>query len=229
MKAYYEHAGITIYHADCREILPQLEADVLITDPPYGVEFRGKVNRHLKHNDGYASAIRDDSEFIRIVVVPAIEASLQLVKRAAVFTGIKNLFAYPKPVDMGAFFVQYGGGVCPWGFSSLHPVCYYGKDPYLERGLGSRPNSWLVSEIAQPNGHPCPKPIGWMRRLVNRVSWEDERILDPFMGSGTTLEAAKILGRSAIGIELDERYCEIATKRLSQEVFQFTGDGVSSK
>jgi len=101
----------------------------------------------------------------------------------------------------------------------MHPILYYGKDPFLQDGKGGRPNS-LRDE--QPNreviDHPCPKPIKWMRWAVSRASREGETILDPFMGSGTTLRAAKDLGRKAIGIELSERYCEIAVRRLQQSV-----------
>jgi site-specific DNA-methyltransferase (adenine-specific) len=74
------------------------------------------------------------------------------------------------------------------------------------------------AETSEKNGHPCPKPLGLMRWLVARVSKPNETVLDPFMGSGTTLLAAKDMGHRAIGIEIEERYCEIAAKRLSQEV-----------
>ena len=69
--------------------------------------------------------------------------------------------------------------------------------------------------------HPSPKPLVFMKWLINRLSEKKQIILDPFMGSGTTLVAAKELGRKAIGIEIEERYCEIAAKRLSQQVFDF--------
>lgn len=185
MKPYYQDALVTIYHGNCREVLPLLSGiQAVITDPPYGVKFTGKATKDTKRNDGYAAAIGDDEQFIVTVVVPAVIMALSISERGAVFTGIRSLFLYPKPVDMGGFFVESGGGVGPWGFTSYHPVCYYGKDPFLQRRMGSRPNSWLVCETAKPNGHPCPKPIGWMRRLVQRCSWENETVLDPFMGSG---------------------------------------------
>jgi site-specific DNA-methyltransferase (adenine-specific) len=74
--------------------------------------------------------------------------------------------------------------------------------------------------VSQPekNGHPCPKPLKAWRRLLNNISQPEQTVLDPFMGSGTTLRTAKDLGRKAIGIEIEERYCEIAAKRLAQDV-----------
>ena len=127
------------------------------------------------------------------------------------------LWAYPEPEALGCIFTPNGAGRCSWGFQCVHPVLFYGKDPFLADGKGSRPNSWRTE---QPNlehfEHPCPKPEGWMRWAVNRASRISETILDPFMGSGTTLVAAKRLGRKAIGIEIEECYCEIAAKRLSQ-------------
>ena len=219
MKPYYEHEGIAIYHGDCRDILPSLpKVDLVLTDPPYGVGFTGKVTRNVRHSDGYANTIGDDVQFIDDVVIPVIQNCLAMCPREAIFCGNRMLWHYPPARDIGCFYVQFGGRVGPWGFGSVNLVLFYGTDPFLERGLGSRPNSWMSSEIAERNGHPCPKPLGWMRKLVVRASFEDELILDPFMGSGTTLRAAKDLGRKAIGIEIEERYCEIAAKRMAQSV-----------
>ena len=89
--------------------------------------------------------------------------------------------------------------------------------------MGGRPSVIQSNAVSERNGHPCPKPVEWMLWLVKWVSLEDETILDPFMGSGTTLVAAKQLGRRAIGIEIEERYCEIAANRLRQEVLEFAG------
>lgn len=207
--------GVTCILGDCREVIPTLpRVDAVVTDPPYGVEFKGKVNKDVKHEDGYAFAIKDDEQFICDVVVPVVQCALDKSERGAVFTGVRNLWKYPPPVDLGDFFVEYGGGVGRWGFSSVNPILYYGKDPFLQKGLGSRPNSWLVTEKAQANGHPCPKPTGWMLKVVTRVSWKGETILDPFMGSGTTGVAAVKLGRKFIGIEIEPKYFDIACRRI---------------
>ena len=81
------------------------------------------------------------------------------------------------------------------------------------------------TEQPEKNGHPCPKPINAWKSIMCNSSLEGHTILDPFMGSGTTLRAAKDLGRKAIGIEIDEKYCEIAAKRMAQEVFCFHTEG----
>ena len=230
MKPYYEHAGITIYHGDCRDILPELEpVDLVLTDPPYGVglvtktsDYRGSKN----YDNGkslLASVLYDDSaDTIRPLIKSAIPLALALSDRAVIFPGTKMMFEYPVPAAIGAVFTPNGAGRSPWGFQCSHPILYYGKDPYLQDGKGSRPNGFRTE---QPNmekiDHPCPKPIAWMKWSIRRASRGGETVLDPFMGSGTTLVAAKDLGRRAIGIEIEERYCEIAAKRLSQEVLPF--------
>jgi DNA modification methylase len=129
------------------------------------------------------------------------------------------LFAYPEPASVGVVWTPAGGGRTAWGFQCSHPILYYGKDPYLVDGKGGRPNGFKDDQPGREQlDHPCPKPLAWMRWAVNRASRPSETILDPFMGSGTTLRAAKDLGRRAIGIDLEERYCEIAATRMGQEV-----------
>lgn len=227
MKPYYEQGGITIYHGDCREILPTLEpVDALITDPPYGVDLVTKTSDYRdsaafdKGESLKASVLyQDDPDHVRRLIGDVIPAALLISKRALVFCGARLMWAYPEPRAIGCVFTMAGAGRSPWGFQCMHPVLFYGKDPYLEDGLGSRPNSMKDD---QPNrehfDHPCPKPLHWMRWAVARASRDGETILDPFMGSGTTLRAAKDLGRKAIGIEIEEKYCEIAANRLRQEV-----------
>jgi hypothetical protein len=150
--------------------------------------------------------------------VEVVESWLRPEGRAVVTPGVKNRERYPRPTHLGAIFYPSGAGMGPWGFTCWQPIHFYGPDPYLEDGKGSRPDSFSTTEAAEQNGHPCPKPIGTMKWLVERVSRPGETILDPFMGSGTTLRAAKDLGRKAIGIEIEEKYCEIAAERLGQEV-----------
>ena len=103
-----------------------------------------------------------------------------------------------------------------WGFSCSQPILFYGKDPYLEHGQGSRANSLgqTYPNDANATGHPCAKPLPQMMWLVNRASWRDEIVLDPFMGSGTTGVACANLGRKFIGIEIEPKYFDIACERI---------------
>jgi site-specific DNA-methyltransferase (adenine-specific) len=230
MTPYYEQDGITIYHGDCRDVLPTLEpVDVLLTDPPYGIglvtktsDFRGSDRFDNGASLQASTLYDDDPDAIRALIADVIPAALSLSKRGMVFCGPAMLWAYPEPRAVGCVFNANGAGRSPWGFQCMHPVLYYGKDPFLEDGKGGRPNS-LKDE--QPNrekiDHPCPKPIHWMRWAVARSSREGETILDPFAGSGTTLVASKALGRKAIGIEREERYCDLAIRRLQQSVMVF--------
>ena len=137
--------------------------------------------------------------------------------------GVANMWRYPAPKWTLCFASGAGTGSGPWGFTSWQPVLAYGTDPYLSAGLGRRPDTKLTSEGASVDGgiHPCPKPHKLMRWIVARGTTESgQTILDPFMGSGTTLRAAKDLNRKSIGIEIEERYCEIAAKRMSQLVMK---------
>jgi site-specific DNA-methyltransferase (adenine-specific) len=227
MKPYYEHGGITIYHGDCREVLPTLApVDLVLTDPPYGIGLTKKTSdyRDSEFFDNGESMMAtvlydDDPEMVRALISEIMPIVLARSDRAVVFSGQNMLWAYPEPRAIGCVFTMAGAGRCSWGFQCMHPILFYGSDPYLVDGKGGRPNS-LKDD--QPNrekwDHPCPKPLAWMKWAVSRASREGEMVLDPFMGSGTTLRAAKDLGRKAIGIEIEEKYCEIAAQRLSQEV-----------
>jgi site-specific DNA-methyltransferase (adenine-specific) len=218
MKPYYEHAGITIYHGDCREILPQVNADCCITDPPYGVSLGVKANNQRFDRLQY-TAIVDSPELVEMIARDIVPVLRERCLRVVFTPGVRNMFKYPKPDHVGSFYYPAASGCNPWGFSCWQPIFFYGKDPY--GGKGSKPDSFQSTESAEHNGHPCPKPIGQMKWLVARASLESETVVDPFCGSGTTLVACKDLARKAIGIECEEKYCEIAAKRLSQEVFDF--------
>jgi site-specific DNA-methyltransferase (adenine-specific) len=218
---YYADDWVTIYHGNCLEPIDDLTANTLVTDPPYGIGLsrRARYSR-IPERVSYLSHT-DTPEFVLSAVIPLVTALVARCERAAVTPGKAMMFAYPEPTHVGAFYFPAGAERSAWGFNCWQPVFFYGKDPYLARGLGGRPDS---VEIVQPGrgdtgDHPCPKTIEQMRWLVNRVSVDaGDIILDPFMGSGTTLRAAKDLGRHAIGIEIEERYCEIAAKRMAQEV-----------
>ena len=125
---------------------------------------------------------------------------------------------YPTPTHIGAIYYPAGAGCNVWGFTCWQPIFYYGKDPY--GGNGSRPDSFLSTEASEKNGHPCPKPIGQMKKIVDRTSLVNEIILDPFMGSGTTGVACVKAGRRFVGIEIDPGYFDIACERIRKAYAQ---------
>ncbi len=211
-------SGITIYHGDARDIAPQLIGwNVLLTDPPYGVDGgRGGQARGTTGKAKYQGEWPDTPAYIEEVVVNLLAQLLPAAERAAVTPGVRCLFLYPPPADMGVFFSPASASFSPWGIQTCHPILYYGKD--FRAGRAPLPNGRAVNEAAEKNGHPCPKPIRAWKWLTEKVSRDGDVLLDPFMGSGTTLRAAKDLGRPAIGIEIEERYCAIARDRLRQEV-----------
>ena len=215
---YYDHGGITIYNADSREVIEALLTGyVLLTDPVYGINGgKGGDARDYKKGDYKKEGWEDSEEYVKTVCVPIIEAALAKAVRGAVTPGIRCLQMYPRPADMGCLWTPASCTHGPWGFTTMQPILYYGKD--YRAGKGALPSGKSVTERSEKNGHPCPKPISAWSWLLGKVSQEGETVVDPFMGSGTTLRAAKDLGRKAIGIEINEEYCEIAAKRMSQEV-----------
>jgi site-specific DNA-methyltransferase (adenine-specific) len=214
MRPYYEdtEAGITIYHADCRTILPTLEAgsvDLVLTDFPYG---NGTVY------GGFVDSAENLNDLIN-AVLPEVR---RLANVALISCGVMNMPLFPAPTWVLSWHWEACRTSSAWGFANWAPILAYGPDPYLARGLGRRPDSFrYIANVGTDgtNGHPCPKPISlWRRLLVRGSPATGEMILDPLMGSGTTLRAAKDLGRRCIGVEIEEKYCEIAARRLSQQV-----------
>lgn len=201
MKPYYEHAGITIYHGDCREILPQLPpVDLVLTDPPYGI---GKDYGNNSDNQF------DGSWF---------PLAKERAAGVAFTPGIINMFLYPKPSWVLCWFKPGAVSRTRYGFNSWEPILIYDLPPSTREPDVIRIEVGIQNEVGD---HPTPKPLKLFSRLLDRFTEAHSIIADPFMGSGTTLRAAKDLGRKAIGIEIHEPYCEIAAKRLQQEVFDF--------
>lgn len=229
MKPYYEHAGITIYHGDCRDVLPQIEkSNLVLTDPPYGVGFN--------YGNGYKDSHSGYGEFLRTW----LELAESLTDRCAVFQSARNVTWWSAWFGQRAYrliaipklFAQWNVGsdvqwstdyVLYWrpGEESAGPKQSDAKEHAPEH----TPRDFFVSSdvcrVGMRPDHPCPRPMDAMRFLVDTLSQTGQLIVDPFMGSGTTVKAAKDLGRRAIGIEIEEKYCEIAAKRLSQEVLNF--------
>jgi len=242
MKPYYEQDGITIYHGDCRDVLPMLGREsvtLLWTDPPYGHgNHDGDFNARLNAHRGLADQpIANDSP-----------EAMRAVLNAMLLLAVPVLRA-----DCCCCCCCGGGGGGPrptfaWvadrmdrdGLTFFHSVIWDKNNP----GLGWRFRrqhemvmvahrtggklSWADDDIAVANvqalgpprdrQHPNEKPLDLPARFVVWTTRPGDLVLDPFMGSGTTLRAAKDLGRRAIGIEIEERYCEIAARRLDQGV-----------
>ena len=245
MKPYYDKAGITIYHGNALEILPHVsEFDILLTDPPYssGGMFRGDrmeqtttkyvTTGTLRARPEFAGDNRDQRAYLAWCGL-WLSAALQRAKTGAhclVFTDWRQL-----PITTDA--VQIGGwvwrGIATWwkpgirmqrsGFSASAEYVVWGTcGPWKRDNAHSPQNVLKHSPVGHGKRHIAEKPISLMNDLV-KFAPPNGTILDPFMGSGTTIRSAKDLGRRAIGIEIEERYCEMAANRLGQEVLDFGG------
>lgn len=189
----------TLYHGDSFQIVQQLMGiNAVVTDPPYGVGI------------DYGS-FHDTPEYIQATVIPIVEACRSRFGRVVVTSGNRCAWLYPPPDDVGVWFNPAGTGFGKWGFNLAHLILYYGKDPKPKTSGSSV--TGLVDR-ADKVSHPCPKPVPFMRWLVNKASLPDEIVLDPFMGSGATGEACMQTGRKFVGIELDDRYFDIACERI---------------
>lgn len=198
IKPYYEEENIKIYCGDCLEIMPEIgeRVNLILTDPPYNVGF-----------DEWDSFEDTDKLF-----------SLFEGKEILIIPGIANIFKYPEPKWIIAW-VKAGSTRrnITGGFNHWEPVFYYGERKIMVDMI------YLPDCVnhSQGNIHPCPKPLKLFKWLLSSLSFCDDLILDPFMGSGTTLVAAKELRRKAVGIDIERKYCDIAIQRLRQEVISF--------
>lgn len=220
MSIYYQDDYVTLYLGDCLEQTTWLEADVLVTDPPYG----------MAYTDRQGITIAGDEN------LDARNKSLSMWgnKPALVF----GTWKIEKPAQTKQVLVwdKWGGGgtvglsTSPWAYS--HEEIYVlgewakttpggrareGGNPSKVSGVLRVPN-YNTQSANKPN-HPTPKPTGLMEMLIAKTQGT---IADPFAGSGATLIAAKNIGRKVIGVELEEKYCELIAKRLSQDTFDFS-------
>ncbi len=213
--------GQRLILGDCREVLPTLgRFDAVVTDPPYGVGYQGSKTKHGKNGHAY-NRFNDTPDQIAQICVPAIRMAVEMSRSVAMTPGRSCAWLYDPPRAMGAIFYPSGANTGPWGFCCSQPIFYYGKDPYLAFGMGCRPDGFSTTEAVDRSiKHPCPKPLGVMLWLVARASLPCETVLDPFMGSGTTLVACQRLGRQGTGIEIDPDYFAAACKRVDEEARQ---------
>jgi DNA modification methylase len=214
---YYEHDGVTIYHGDCREILPVLTADLLLTDPPYGIGADSAMSRRGGEQYGRAAAPKKQYASTNWDASPParwlLEMAISRCKHAILFGG--NYFDLGPARCVLVWDKQNGDNAfadCELAWTNLD------KPVRIKRHMW---NGMLRANQEARFEHPTQKPLDVIKWAINQAPADCGVILDPFMGSGTTLRAAKDLGRKAIGIDREERYCEIAAKRLSQEVLAF--------
>lgn len=221
MKPYYDDGTCRIYHGDCREIDAWLDADVLVTDPPYGMSYQSNQRKgpKLDRVAGDADTATRDAAialwgtqrpalvFGRWSVTPPDGERLRLIWWKEGNPGMGDLSIPWGPAHEDIHLLGVGWDRVTAGVKRQGSVI---TTTGVRGGASGDENK---------TGHPTPKPEGLMTHLILRCP--SGVIADPFMGSGTTLVAAKALGRKAIGVELDERFCEIAAKRMGQEVLDF--------
>ncbi|MCP4948872.1 MAG: site-specific DNA-methyltransferase [Aestuariibacter sp.] len=213
MKPYYQAGGQTIYHGDCREVLPLLDSvDLVLTDPPYGMKwdvdstrFSGgadsSVHRRGEGRSEHSPIIGDDKPFNPLPWLEFPKVILFGCNHFARSLPIGTTLVWIKRFDQ-AFGSFLSDAEMAW-MKGGHGV-------YCFRDVS-------MTATSKTRKHPAQKPVPLFKWCIEKAKGKG-LILDPFMGSGTTLRAAKDLGREAIGIELEERYCEIAANRLRQEV-----------
>lgn len=207
IQPYYQKDGITIYCADCMDVLPQIDGvDLVVTDPPYGMSFvsgHRAVQYRPIHGDD-----RLDVDAINEIVCRASRA-------AYVFCRWDNLPDMPKPKSVLAWIKNSHsmGDLKHEHGRQWEACCFYpGEMHEFKRRIGDV----LRADRTGKMHHPTEKPVNLIEQIISCNVCDS--VLDPYMGSGTTLVAAKLCGKRAVGIEIDEKYCEVAVKRLSQGV-----------
>ena len=207
MKPYYDDGTVTIYHGDCRDVLPTLTpVDLVLTDPPYGLgdKWTGGSKWVLHHGQ---------MQWDQMTVDGVVEHLTDAGRHVIVWGG--NYYPLP-PARCWLLWDKkqndnFTSGQAEMAWTNLdRPVRTFRMSQVEAYGAGK--------------SHPTEKPLQLMTWCVAMVRDDTiATVLDPFMGSGTTLRAAKDLGHKAIGVELDERYCEIAARRMAQEVLDLGG------
>jgi site-specific DNA-methyltransferase (adenine-specific) len=215
---YYSDALVTIYHGDCREMLPNLGGDLaIVSDPPYGMNYNTD-NRRFTGRAWPSDRVRNR---------PRVEGDREpfdpsplIGFPSCVLWGV-NHFAQRVPVGTWLIWLKKSAARYGSFLSDAEVVWMKGG-----HGIYARELQWEGLHRAEERGehlHPTQKPVAIMRWCIEVGAKNELPIADPYMGSGTTLRAAKNIGRRAIGIEIEERYCEIAAERCRQEVLDLGG------
>jgi site-specific DNA-methyltransferase (adenine-specific) len=214
-KPYYQDELVTLYHGNCLEVPEWLTADVLVTDPPYGIDY----NSGSRRENLAPSILNDKDTKYRDDALKAWGSS-----RPALMFGTWRI---QRPADTKALLVWDTKGALGMGdlripWKPAHQEIYVLGDGPWCGSRGSDVISVAPVQSTAKNGrtHPHEKPLRLMDELISKTVGV---IADPFAGSGSTLVSATRFGRKAVGVELDERYCELIVKRLAQQAFDFEG------
>lgn len=225
---YYQDEAVTLWLGDCLSVLPTLPpgcADLIVTDPPYGQNYE---SNHRAETFGPIAGDTDTT-----VAVAGIRAALvALRKKRHVYVFGRYDFAGLPLTDPAELIwdkaIQSAGDLTsPWGVQHeyIQFMTYVPSAANRDGGMGrlaARLRRGSILRHQRPNSgqvrHPTEKPVPLLRELIESSSCIGETVLDPFAGVGSTLVAARLEGRKAIGIELEERYCEVAARRLQQSV-----------
>lgn len=224
MRPYYgPHNGITIYHGDCREILPAMSSvRLVVTDPPYvfGIASTAQESKAGGWGDLMNSSVWYESWLSEAKRLTENEQGAAWVFNSWRSFPVLARASYGVRWPVESLLVWDKDWIGPGGQKGLRPsyelAALFAQPDFslANRGL---PDIWRSKWSSQkPNGHPAEKPVPLLARIIRESG--GGRVLDPFVGSGSTLIAAKQEGYEAIGIEIEERYCEIAATRLAQEV-----------
>ena len=240
MKPYHQDDAVTIYHGDNLEILSSMEkgsCEISITSPPYNLirEWtRGGPASNMKsHSDKQAEWYKDSMPEPEYQIWQKnIVKELLRVCKGSIFYNHKIRYAWKRrgeiyhpldwlrefPIWCEIIWDRCGGQGGNWPrYMVADERIYMIQKPTKWNGAPGMTNIWRINP-EKNSEHPCPFPIELVNRCLMPTTDKDDIVIDPFMGSGTTLRAAKDLGRKAIGIELEEKYCEIAARRMAQEV-----------
>lgn len=234
MTPYYEQDGITIYHGDCLDVLAELDVpiDAVVTDPPYasgarteaGKSTSGAMLRGARFADSPIDLDQMTTTGFTWLMRAVAYRCYNMLPPGGSFLSFIDWRQWPNLVAALETCNMRVQGMVVWdkghfglgnGFRSQHElICHAskGSPDIYDKGCGNV----LASSRVAPVDHPSPKPVGLVARLIEVVTPVGGLVLDPFMGSGTTLNAASDIGRRSIGIESNEAYCEVAAKRLAQ-------------
>lgn len=221
---YYTDDLVTLYHGDCRDVPMPDSVDLLLTDPPYGMNWQatGKTAQGAIAGDGARQGVRLVRQMLaEVSSALAPDAHLLMFchweswpdfyDALSPYVSLRNALIWHKATG--------GMGNVKTNYLRDYEVVLYGargKRPILGEGAYSNVLSGF-SRVTGGREHPTEKPGALLQHLIRRHCPDGLMVFDPFAGSGSTLLAARTEGRRAVGVEIDERYCEIAARRLSQD------------